>query len=343
MKRKIWELMNSTAAEPFMFCSADGDGDDEGGEGDGAGGDNGGTGGKSGDEGGAGGDGKGGKPGSKLGRSGLFSQRSGGGDSGAGNGDGGNDDEDPDAGKPDADGRPKGLADKFWDPDKKTIRVDALVKANQDAERAIGELRRQKGPGGGEVPKTADEYFKEGVTLPDTVERLTITPDDPGLKAWAEICKEEGIGKDLAKRLMTNMFVRMDQFAPDPVDPVVEMKALGKGGPQMVDGLFAWVEGMERAGDVAEDDLDVIEGLMQTAKGARFLAKMRNMTGEEPIPVNPGGGAAGMSLDQLDAKFKEAVKNKDYAEQERLDALRDRINPDGQQPGISGRAGGYSI
>lgn len=252
-----------------------------------------------------------------------------------------NDGETNDADPPPADGRPKGLADKFWDAEKKSIRVDALIKAQTDAEKALGELKRQKGPGGGEVPETEDGYFPDGVTLPETVENLSVTPDDPGLKAWAKICKKEGIGKDLATRLMTSMFVEMDQFAPAPIDPEQEMKALGKGGEQLVDGLFVWVEGMERAGDLAEDDIEVIEQIMTTAKGARFLAKMRNMSGEKPIPVAPGSGQRGMSQDQWNEEYKAAVKAKDYKRQAELEALGEHIN--GTEPGISGRTGGYSI
>lgn len=308
----------------------DDDGGEGSGDGDGAGGDDGG------DKSGTGDDGeKGGRIG-KLG--GLFAKRSNGQQQQQGDGD-----PEPEQGQADADGRPKGLADKFWNPDKKEIRVEALMAAHRDAEKALGELKRQKGPGGGEVPETAEGYFAEGVKLPDTVERLSVAPDDPGLKAWASICKKEGIGKDLATRLMTEMFVQMDEFAPAPIDPEREMEALGKSGPSLVDGLFVWAEGLETAGQLSNDDIDVIAGLSKTASGIRFLAKMRNMSGEKPIPVDPGGGVRGMSSDQLDEAYKKAVKEKNYAEQERLDALRNQINPDGLAPGISGRQGGYSI
>lgn len=341
MKRKYWELMNGTAAEPFMFCFADGDGDGDGdgsGSGDGAGNGDGAAG-NSGD--GKGGDapkdgGKGDAAGSKLAGKGLFSKRAAGGDSGSNNGDAGNGDTNGDDGV-----KPK-IPDKFLNKDG-TPNVDGMAKAYADLEKAHGDLKRSKTPGGGEVPETADGYFAEGVKLPDSVENLTVTADDPGLKSWAKICKEEGIGKDLATRLMTKMFVEMDEFAPAPIDPDKEMESLGKGGPAMVDGLFVWVDGMERAGDLSVDDVNVIEQIMMTANGARFLAKMRNLSGEKSIPVSPGSGARGMSEAQLDEAYKQAVKDKNYAEQERLDALRDQVAPEGTAPGISGRAGGYSI
>ena len=269
---------------------------------------------------------------------GLFGQRSQGQQPGNAGDEGG----ESNPGDPPTDGRPAGLAEKFWDADKKEIRVDALIKAQSDTEKAFRDLQRSKG--NGEVPKNAGEYFASGVAVPEEAANFKqLTADDPGVKAFADVCLKRGIGKDMAAGIISDMLVAMNDHASPPIDPEQEMKALGKGGPAMVEGLFVWVEGMEKSGDLSGDDIDVIESMMMTANGARLLAKFRNMTGEQPIPVDPGGGVGGMSLDALDAKYREAVKKGDYAEQERLDKLRNVINPDGLQPGISGRAGGYSL
>lgn len=340
MKQQIERLRGSVAfgmmgigPKPVM-SPPDETGNDGGDDGNDAGGDNGGN------QGGDGGDGGGGDKGSasrtaKLG--GLFGQRGQSSDNGSSEEDGGD-------AKPGSDGRPAGLAEKFWDADKKAIRIDALTTAYKDLERVHGELKRSKGSIGGEVPEDASGYFSEGIQIPENADRFgSLTADDPGVKAFADVCKARGIGKDLASAIMSDMLVAMNEHAPLPIDQEQEMKALGKGGPSLVDGLFVWCEGLEAAGQLSGEDLDVIEGLAGTAKGIRLLAKFRNMTGEQPIPIDPGGGVNGMSLDQLDTAYKEAVKKGDYAEQERLDALRAKINPEGQAPGISGRQGGYSI
>lgn len=340
------ELLKRYGLTPVWAPEGKGGGDggqqQEGDEGNGGAGDGGGS--SGGDDGGSGGgDGGDGKPpasrSSRLG--GLFSQRS----NGAG-GEGGDDDQgggdDGGNGGTAEDGRPKGLADKFWDPAKKEIRVDALIAAQRDAEKALGEMRRSKTIGG-EVPEDPADYFREPVQLPPEIDSRLLPPDDPGLGVAAQVFKKHGIGKDIAAEIVKDMFVGMSDHLQPPIDPAEEMAALGRGGAQLVDGLFVWVEGMERAGELSNDDIDVIEGMMATAKGARLLAKFRNMTGEKPIPIDPGNGAQGMSLEQLDREYKKAVKEKDYAKQAELDDLRTRINPEGQQPGISGRQGGYSI
>lgn len=343
MKQQIERLRGGVAfgmtgygPKPVMSPPDELGNDGGNGEGQGEGGDNGGD--KSGDSGsGDGGDkGNGGRA-QKLG--GLFGQRQ----QQQGDGNEGGDGTGEEA-KPGADGRPAGLAEKFWNAKDKSINVDALTKAYTDLEKSHGELKRSKGSIGGEVPEDASGYFSEGIKVPETADRFaSLGADDPGVKAFADVCKARGIGKDMAAMIMSDMLVAMNEHAPLPVDPAQEMASLGKGGPALVDGLFTWVEGLETAGTLSEDDINVVEQMAGTANGIRFLAKLRNMTGEQPIPVDPGGGVRGMSLDQLDAKYKQAVKDGDYAEQERLDGLRAKINPDGQAPGISGRQGGYSI
>lgn len=315
--------------------SGDDDGDNGNGAGDGDGSSNGDGGGDS------GGDGKGDKssPGRAAKLGGLFSKRS----DGAGTKDGGDggDGSGDDGAKTEPDGRPKGLAEKFWNAKDKSINVDALTRSYQDLEKAHGELKRSKGPGGGEVPESADGYFAE-LKVPVEADKFAgLTPDDPGLKSWAAVCKKYGVGKDLATNLMSDMLVSMNDHAPAPIDPDQEMKALGKTGPALVDGLFVWVDGLERGGQLSEDDIGVIENMMMTASGARTLAKFRNMSGEQSIPVTPGSGTRGMSQDQWHDEMKAAVKAKDYKRQSELEEMGNMIN--GTEQGMSGRQGGLNI
>jgi hypothetical protein len=138
------------------------------------------------------------------------------------------------------------------------------------------------------------------------------------------------------------MFSEMNGFMPAPVDPEQERKALGAEGPAMADGLFGWMDNMERSGAISADDVDVMESLMHTAKGMRTLVKLRGMTGLEPIPINIGDGVNGMSGAEWQVKMAEAIKTKDYAEQTRLEKIGEMIN--GTQAAGSSRGGsiGYA-
>lgn len=218
-------------------------------------------------------------------------------------------------------GRPEGLSDKFWDAEKKAVRTDELAKSYAALEAAHGKLKRGKAIGG-EVPKSADDYFPEGLELGDDVQRLKIDgPDDVGLKAWAATAHKYGLGKELAMNVAKEMITQMDQHADDPVDPDVEFDKLGKGGEALIDGVFVWAEGMEASGRFSESDVIEINRMAQTADGIKLLAKVREMTGEQRIPIDPGTGARGMSQDQWQREYKQAVKDSDYAKQEYLDEM----------------------
>jgi len=219
------------------------------------------------------------------------------------------------------DGRPEGIPEKFWDAEKKAVKSDDLGKAYAELEKAHGKLKREKNIGG-EVPESADDYFKDGLELGSEVDRLTVDgPDDPGLKAWGEVCHKRGIGKELAVDLAKDMFGMMNEYAPEPLDPEAEFEKLGKGGAAVVEGVYTWIDGAERSGKLSEDDIEVVNELQQTAKGLKFLVAMRSMAGEERIPIVPSTGARGMSAEQWHEEYKQAVAAKDYKRQEELDAM----------------------
>lgn len=291
---------------------AGGDGDDKSGTGDGTGDDG------SADKAG----GSGNK--SALDGKGLFGKRAkpdGGGD---GNGDGTGADDVKDAPK---DGRPAGLPEKFWDATKKAPKTDDLVKAYTDLEKAHGALKRGKGPAG-DVPESPEGYFGDKFEVPEGAANIPVPADDPGLKASAKVFHKYGIPKDIGIGIVKDMLVEMNQHVAAPLDPEAEMASLGKGGPALLDGVFVWAEGRVNAGDFSDDDAGVIAGLSETAAGIRFLAKFREMSGEQKIPIDPGTGKRGMSFTQLQDAYKEAVKKQDYPEQERLDKMRDEMFPD---------------
>lgn len=226
-----------------------------------------------------------------------------------------------DKGKQVDDGRPKGLADKFWNPEKKSINTDALIKAHQDAEKALGTLRREKGIAA-DVPEKPEGYFDAEFKLPEEVDRLALEgPDDPGLKAFSKVAHKYGIGKDAARGIVVDMMREMNATAAAPIDPEAEREALGDGADELIDGVYVWLEGMERSGKFGADDIDQAINLSQTAQGIRFLAKCRSMTGAAPIPLGLPAGDRGMSAEDWHTAYREAVKAGDYKEQARLDSI----------------------
>jgi len=239
------------------------------------------------------------------------------------------------------DGRPDGIPEKFWDAKEGAVKTDAMAKAYADLEKAHGQLKRDKQGTGKDVPESAEDYFKDGLDLGDDVKNLSVQgPDDPGLKAWGDVCHKYGIGKELATNLAKDMFGMMDQHAPAPIDPDAEFDKLGKGADALIDGVFVYYDGLQKSGQLSAEDADQVNELAKTANGIRFLANMRAMAGEEAIPMVASSGERGMTRDQWDTAFKAAVNSQDYAEQERLEKIGESIFGTGTARG--GPAGGVN-
>lgn len=221
--------------------------------------------------------------------------------------------------EPNADGRPDHIPAKFWDAEKKEVRVEAMSKAYNAAEKAL----RSNGKNiSADVPENEEDYFAEGVELDESVDKIGLETDDPGLKVAANVFKKYGIGKEVAQGIVKDMFKGMNEHAPAPVDPDQEMKALGPNGKAVVDGTLLWLERLDKEGKLNDDDANVAVGLLGSAKGVRFLNKLRGMSGEMPIPTGHHiPSSAGMSPTEWHSAYAKAVGEKNYKEQERLDAL----------------------
>ena len=272
------------------------------------------------DKGGAGGDGKGDEGKGSLGAKpgGLLGTRKPKEGEGEGDGKGGKQED----AKPGADGRPAHIPAKFWNAETKTVKHDEMAKAYGALEKNFGDLKRAKGLGE-DVPESEDEYFGgEGLKLEEAQNfGEEVAADDPGLKTWAKIAKKWAIGKDAAIGIAKDMFKGMNEFAPAPVNIEAEREALGSGADELIDGVYLWLDGQERAGKFGAADIDVAVGISHTADGIRFLNKVRSLSGEKPIPMGMPAGHKGLSQEDWHSEMRDAVKAKDYKRQAELDEM----------------------
>lgn len=239
--------------------------------------------------------------------------------------DDGEDDDDGKQQDEDSKARPDDVPEKFWDNDKGEVKTSSLLKAFNDTKKALDTLKRDKGAKIG-APESAEDYFKEGLELDEDSPFSIDGPDDPGLKAWAEVGKKYDLPKDVVVGIAKDWLKEMSPHAAEPIDPSAEKEKLGKNAQNIIDGVFTWLEGQEKNFD--DGDIEVIDQLSQTANGVKFLAKMRNQSGEQPIPVSSVGSTT-MSANEWHSKYNQAIKDNNYAEQERLDALSAKLWPDG--------------
>lgn len=218
--------------------------------------------------------------------------------------------------------RPAYVQEKFWDAKTGQIRHEAMAKAYGDLETKL--RNGGKVDPNDTVPETATvaDYFGEEIALDESVDRIGVTMDDPGLKVAADVFHKYGIGKATALNIVKDMFKGMNEHAPAPMDPDAELKSLGPNGKAVIDGTYAWLNKIDAEGQLNDDDAETAISLMGTARGVKFLNKIRGMTGEQAIPMGqhiPASG--GMSPQEWHQAYGAAIKAGDEKEQERLDNM----------------------
>jgi hypothetical protein len=197
-----------------------------------------------------------------------------------------------------ADGRPDGLPDQFWDPDKKSVRAPELAKSWLD-------LRRKVSRGEGTIPEKPEAY-----TLPEVEGGKDLVPaDDPLWTTMRGAAHAAGVTQKqleaLAKPFLE--FGLKARGEKQPADPAAEkaaveaaakaeMEKLGPNARVLVADMKNWIGGMEARGSLGKDEAAALR-LLGNAAGIRALAKLRELTGEKPIPTDNLAAEGGTEAD----------------------------------------------
>ena len=220
------------------------------------------------------------------------------------------------------DERPEHIPEKFWKDGKADL--DAMAKAYSKLESAHAKLKNDKNPFG-EVPESSDSYFESGLDMSEKADNiLPIDADDPGLRSFSEACHKRGIPPDIADGIAQEVLGSLNEFVEAPIDIDAEMKSLGKNAANIVDGNRTYYDSLYANGELTQGELSAAYAFSQTADGVRLLSKMRAKAGEAPIPLQLGDGDD-MSLTDLEAEYAQAIRDKDYAKQEKLDRRREEL------------------
>ena len=184
-------------------------------------------------------------------------------------------------------GRPEGLPDQFWDPDKNSVRAGELAKSWLD-------LRRKVSRGEGTIPEKPEAY-----TLPEVEGGKDRVPaDDPLWTTMRGAAHAAGVTQKqleaLAKPFLE--FGLKARGETKPADPAAEqaaveaatkaeMEKLGPNARVLVADMKNWIGGMEARGSLGKDEAAALR-LLGNAAGIRALAKLRELTGQKPIPLD---------------------------------------------------------
>lgn len=239
--------------------------------------------------------------------------------------------------KPGADGkpqRPEGVPEQFWDPDKGELRTDPLLKSWRD-------LRAKVSQGVDRPPEKPDAYVAPKVEgLP---EGFIGAEGDALWPTIQQAAHKAGISQKqldaLAGPFLASVAEQLKAAAPP--DPAAEAEAtraaaeaeLGKLGPngrQVVSDVGKWLGGMQAKGIFSAEELAALRGV-STAAGVRALAKLRELTGEQPIPTD-AIQAEGATVADLQAKMTAAFVKGDQAEVARVRRALEELEQKGMLP-----------
>lgn len=182
--------------------------------------------------------------------------------------------------------KPADLPDQFWNGEKGEIRVDALAKSWRD-------LRAQVSKGPEKPPENADAYQLPKVEgLPDGFiggkdDTLWLTVRQAAHKAGVSQRQLEALAAPFLSAVAEQMKAADPQQSEEDRRQAAEKEigTLGPNGRQLVADVGGWLRGMVSTGRFTQDEALALRGV-STAAGVRALAKLRELTGEKPIPTD---------------------------------------------------------
>jgi len=216
-----------------------------------------------------------------------------GGEGGEGEGGEGGDGQQKPLGGSDPDAKPDWVADKFWNPDTKTVRSEQLGKAYNELEGKLRgnadaireEIRAEM------IASAPDEYtvnLSEDLKIPDNVE-LDFSTDDPLVSWFFGFAKENGMSQETVDKAL-NEYVGIE--LGNMVDIQAEIGKLGDHGQDRMMRVHNWLET-----SLTEDQLASLNPLLNSAAQVEALETLMKKAGPSDFDADSGG--APLSLEEL--------------------------------------------
>lgn len=181
--------------------------------------------------------------------------------------------------------RPDTIPEQFWDPEKGAVRTDDLAKSWRDLRAKIsrGDQNPPDKPDAYTVPKV--EGLPEGLV---GGEKDTLWPEIRKAAHAAGVTQKQldAISAPLLQKLAEQAGAS-PEASPEARKAAVqtELAKLGPNGTQVVRDVGGWIAGLHARGVFTDAERDALRAV-GTAEGVRALAKMRELSGEKPIPTD---------------------------------------------------------
>lgn len=200
--------------------------------------------------------------------------------------------------------RPDGVPEDFWDAANGTFNNEKLWEDYQRQQKIAKDLRVKLSKGEQNVPEKAEMYK---VTLDEEFSKL-IPEDDKGLAAARTAAHEAGLSQAQFEGFVGKYLAAVKEAglleAPAAAEPSqeeikaafdAEVAKLGKDGALEIKANEDWILGQYRNGIFSKADVEAFSQMAQTAEQVRAFTKLREILGEQRIPVSTSIDTEGAS------------------------------------------------
>jgi len=200
--------------------------------------------------------------------------------------------------------RPDWWPENFWRKEENEPDLEAIAKSWTDMRKIVSQ-GKHKAPTDGNYDLNA---------FGDNAENL---PMVPAFKKWAA---ENGVSQAAFDAFASEMTELAQQYEPDKIDVVSEMKALGPNAEAIKNGMVNWARGLVNKGVWGPEDFDEFKVMGGTAKGLKALMKVREAyEGRIPVESVPIEGA--MSDEELQSMVGDPKYLKDPSYRKKVERL----------------------
>ena len=244
-----------------------------------------------------------------------------------------NDPQDPPAGEGEGEGeenkggegeetgpyKPEGLEDHLLgETDQETI--DKLLTRNKGLRQELSKK------GEGKAPEKPEDYKLEAPE--DFPLELNSEGDQKALAVVKRIAHEKGLPQETFNDLVLGIVkaAHEEGIGAPKFDSEAEYAKLGgekgaEAGKQQAAGILQWGRALQAQGLLSEGEYDEFKIMGGTADGIRVLNKLRSLTGEKPIPLDPTPRDGDASDAELYARMDDPRYQSDPAFREETEKL----------------------
>lgn len=227
--------------------------------------------------------------------------------------------------------RPSNIPEKFWNAEKKEVRVDTLVDSYAEAESNLTRIRAER-----QVPESVEGYLNTFTFTEDGEFRyaegvLNLPPtkkDDPLFKGALESFHKRGLSTEQAAGVIKDVFQVMDGIYPEPFDndayKAEQQAILGANHEMQVATAQKWIESLHTQGTLNLKEAQALhKDVGRSAAGIMALNKLRaEATGEAVIPIHDPVPEDGIPTpDELFAMKMDPKYKTDAAYKKKVDEL----------------------